>query len=174
MTEESSKSAEDYFQEGVAAGRLRDNRTALESYKKAVAMDPDHFKAQFNLGIRYSKIPMNVKSIECFREALRLRPEDAMVHYSMAVVSNFVGEVDDAFKHYKEAIRINPHFAKAHSNLAMVYYSLKKGKGTIHHLVTAADLFKEQGDQPMENNARGLILDCGLEFDLTPEDCKSL
>ena len=53
MTEESAKSAEDYFQEGVAAGRLSDNRRALESYKKAVQLDPYHFLAQFNLGIRY-------------------------------------------------------------------------------------------------------------------------
>jgi len=97
-----------------------------------------------------------------------------MVHYSLAVVSNFIGEMEEAFKHYKEAIRINPEFGRAHSNIAMLYYGIKSGKEAIHHLVKAADIFKQTGDEFMENNARDLIKECGNEFDLTPEDCQTL
>jgi tetratricopeptide (TPR) repeat protein len=97
-----------------------------------------------------------------------------MVHYSLAVVSNFIGEFEDAFKHYKEAIRINPEFGRAHSNLAMLYYGIKSGKETIHHLSIAVELFKQTGDEFMEKNASDLIQECGREFKLTPEDCKTL
>ena len=117
---------------------------------------------------------MNLEASQSFKEALRLKPEAPMVHYSLAVVSNFIGEMDEAFKHYKEAIRINPEFGRAHSNLAMLYYGIKSGKETIHHLVKAADLFKQTGDEFMEKNARDLIQECGREFDLTPEDCQTL
>ena len=97
-----------------------------------------------------------------------------MVHYSLAVVSNLIGEMDEAFKHYKEAIRINPDFGRAHSNIAMLYYGLKHGKETIHHLAKAANIFKETGEDFMEKNARDLLQECGKEFGLTPEDCQTL
>ena len=108
---EPKKSAEQWFQEGLAASKLGDPRTCLESYKKAIEIDPDHFLAQFNLGIRYGKLPMNIEAARHFREALRLKPESPMVHYSLAVVCNLIGETDDAFQHYNEAIRLNPEFA---------------------------------------------------------------
>jgi hypothetical protein len=56
----------------------------------------------------------------------------------------------------------------------MLYYGIKSGKEAIHHLVRAADLFKQTGEEFMENNARDLIKECGREFDLTPEDCQTL
>ena len=170
----SEKTAEDWFQEGLSAGRLGDAGGALEAYKKAVALDPDHFLAHFNLGIRYGKVRMNLEASQCFREALRVKPEAPMVHYSLAVVSNLIGETDQAFDHYKEAIRLNPEFAKAHSNLAMLYYSIKRGKETIHHLIRARDLFQQTGDQFMENNAKDLLGECTKEFQLTEDECRAL
>jgi len=170
----SEKSAEDWFQKGLTAGRLKDDAAAMESYKEAIKTDPDHFMAQFNLGIRYGKLRMNLDAAKCFREALRLKPESPMVHYSLAVTSNLIGEIDEAFLHYKEAIRINPEFAKAHSNLAMLHYSLKRGKETIHHLIAARKYFQQTGDEFMGKNAIDLLQECCREFSLTEEECQSL
>ncbi|QPJ64939.1 MAG: tetratricopeptide repeat protein [Candidatus Nitrohelix vancouverensis] len=168
------KTAEEWCQEGLLAGRAGDNRTSMESYKKAVELDPDHFLAQFNLGLRYGKIPMNVEAAKCFREAVRIKPEDAMAHYSLAVVTNLIGETDVCLAHYREAIRINPKFAKAHSNVAMVHYSLKQGRETIHHLLKAEALLEELGDERMRANALDLLNECYREFKLTAEECREL
>ena len=171
---EPKKSAEEWFQEGLTASKIDDPRTCLESYKKAVEIDPDHFLAHFNLGIRYGKLPMNIEAARHFREALRLKPESPMVHYSLAVVCNLIGETDNALHHYGEAIRFNPEFAKAHSNFAMLCYSLKRGKETIHHLLKAVEIFEKAGDEFMVNNAKSLLKDCFKEFNLTAEECQTL
>ena len=171
---ESQKSAEEWFQEGLAASKVGDPRTCLESYKKAIKINPDHFLAHFNLGIRYGKLPMNIEAAQHFKEALRLKPDSPMVHYSLAVVCNLIGETDNAFHHYNEAIRINPEFSKAHSNLAMLHYSVKRGKETIHHLLKAIEIFEKNGDEFMCNNARSLLKDCLKEFNLTAEECQTL
>ena len=171
---ESKKSAEEWFQEGLTASRASDPRTCLESYKKAVEANPDHFLAHFNLGIRYGKLPMNIEAAQHFREALRLKPESPMVHYSLAVVCNLIGETDNAFHHYGEAIRINPEFARAHSNLAMLHYSIKRGKETIHYLLKAVEMFEKTEDEFMCNNAKSLLKDCFKEFNLTAEECQTL
>jgi tetratricopeptide (TPR) repeat protein len=170
----STKTAEEWFQEGLTAGRLKDDAGAMESYKEAIKTDPDHFMSQFNLGIRYGKLRMNLDAAKCFREALRLKPESPMVHYSLAVISNLIGEIDEAFLHYKEAIRINPEFAKAHSNLAMLHYSLKRGKETIHHLIAARKYFQQTGDEFMGKNAIDLLQECCRDFNLTEEECQTL
>ena len=171
---EPEKSAEDWLQEGIDASKIGDPRACLESYKKAIEIDPDHFLAQFNLGIRYAKLPMNIEAARHFREALRLKPESPMVHYSLAVVCNLIGETDNAVNHYNEAIRFNPDFAKAHSNLAMLCYSLKRGKETIHHLLKSVEMFEKTGDEFMVNNAKSLLKDCFKEFNLTADDCQTL
>ena len=171
---EPKKSAEQWFQEGLNASKLGDRRTCLESYKKAIEVDSDHFLAHFNLAIRYGKLPMNIEAARHFREALRLKPESPIVHYSLAVVCNLIGETDNAFHHYNEAIRLNPEFAKAHSNLAMLSYSLKRGKETIHHLLKAVEMFEKTGDDFMAKNAKSLLKDCLKEFNLTAEECQTL
>ena len=171
---EPKKTAEQWFQEGLNASKLGDPRTCLESYKKAIEIDPDHFLAHFNLAIRYGKLPMNIEAARHFREALRLKPESPIVQYSLAVVCNLIGETDNAFNHYNEAIRLNPEFAKAHSNLAMLAYSLKRGKETIHHLLKAVAMFEKNNDEFMANNAKSLLKDCLKEFNLTAEECQVL
>jgi len=170
MNTESTKTAEDWFKEGLALGRLGQNEKAIEAYKNAVEQDPGHFKSYFNMGIRYGKIPMNLKAAECFQKSVELRPDDPMGHYSLAVVSNLTGQTDDAIRHYREAIRLDPEFAKAHSNLAMLHYSLKQGRDTIHHLREAHRLFAARDERQMVANAENLLADCYKEFGLKPED----
>ena len=172
MTTESeeTKTAEDWFREGVALGRLGHNGSAIQSYERAVELNPNHFKAHFNMAIRYGKLLMNIKAAESFRKALEIKPEDVMTHYSLAVVSNLIGETDEAFKHYEEAVKLKPKFAKAYSNMAMMYYAVKQGKSTIQNLLTAQRLFSEQGDEMMASNAADLLNECYKEFGISPED----
>lgn len=164
------KTAEDWFKEGQALGRLGNHGGAIQAYQKSVELDPNNFKAYFNMGIRFGKIPKNIQAAACFLKALELKPDDVMAHYSRAVVCNLTGEVENAFHHYREAIRINPQFAKAYSNLAMLHYSYKEGMQAMENLVKARRLFADQGDRIMEENAANLVRECAKEFNLSPGD----
>jgi tetratricopeptide (TPR) repeat protein len=170
MSQESKKdkSAEDWFNEGVALGRIQNHDGSIKAYQKAVELDPTHFKAWYNMGIRYGKVPSNIKAADCFKKAIELKAEDPMVHYCLALVSNLSGQIEQAVKHYQEAVRINPNFAKAFSNLAMVHYSIKQGKPTIANLLKAKKLFEDQGDAQMASNAADLLKECYAEFGLDP------
>ena len=72
--QKSEKTAEEHFKDGLAFSKLGDDRITFESYKKAIELDPDHFLAHFNIGIRYGKLRMNLEAAKAFREALRLKP----------------------------------------------------------------------------------------------------
>jgi len=167
---ESSRTAEDWFKIGLDRGRAGDNEGALEAYQQAVALDPDHFNAHMNMGLRYGKLLMNVKAAEAFKKAVALRPENPMVHYSLALTSNLLGLTDEAIHHYKEAIRLRPNFAEAYSNLATVYYQFKQGKEAIENLLKAQKLFDEQGNRQMVATAESLLVDLFKEFQMTRGD----
>ena len=167
---EKTKTADDWFLEGVALGRLGHNGSAIQAYEKTIELDSKHFKAYFNMAIRYGKLLMNIKAAENFRKALEIKPENVMAHYSLAVVSNLIGETDEAFKHYKEAVRLKPNFAKAYSNIAMMYYAIKQGKPTIENLLKAQKLFIEQDDKIMAANATDLLNECYREFGMSKSD----
>ena len=135
-----------------------------------MALDPEHFKAWFNLGSRYGKLQQNAKALPCFQKAVELKPDDVMAHYSLAFICNLLNMIEDSVKHYQEALKINPNFARAHSNLATVHYSVKQGKEAIHHLRIAKKLFEEQGELHMVETAGSLLTECYAEFKLSPED----
>ena len=171
---EKTKTAEDWFREGVAFGRLGHNGSAIQAYERTIELDPNHFKAHFNMAIRYGKLLMNVKAAGSFRKALEIKPEDVMTHYSLAVVNNLLGDTDEAFKHYEEAVRLNPKFAKAYSNMAMMHYAIKQGRPAIENLLKARKLFDEQGEEMMAANAADLLSECYKEFGLSPKDFPEL
>ena len=50
---QTEKIAEEHFKDGLAFSKLGDARRTFESYKKDIDLDPDHFLAHFNIGIRY-------------------------------------------------------------------------------------------------------------------------
>ncbi len=54
MTTESTtpQSAEGWFQKGLTLGRAEDNEGAINAYEQSVVLDPEHFRAWFNLGSR--------------------------------------------------------------------------------------------------------------------------
>ena len=51
-----NNTADHWFKEGLRLGRLDDDKGAIEAYGKAVEIDPNHFMAWFNMGIRHGKI----------------------------------------------------------------------------------------------------------------------
>ncbi len=167
---ESSRTAEDWFKIGLERGRAGDNEGAIEAYRQAVELDPDHFKAHMNMGLRYGKQLQNVKAMEAFKKALALRPEDAMVHYSLGLTANLLGLTDESIHHYKEAIRLRPDFAEAYSNLANVYYQFKQGREAIENLLKGQKLFEAQGKRQMVATAESLLQDLYKEFKLSRED----
>ena len=52
--QQSEKTAEEYFKDGLAFSKLGDDRKTFESYKKAIELDPDHFLAHFNICLLYT------------------------------------------------------------------------------------------------------------------------
>lgn len=78
--------AQALYQQGMAAGRGGDLRKAAELLKQAVAADPTHFLAQFDLGGAYEELGDKERALACYRKTAELRPDFAEAHTQLGTL----------------------------------------------------------------------------------------
>jgi superkiller protein 3 len=121
-----TKSAEDWFREGVDLlnqGKLDDATNALQlctTYK------PDLKECWYNLGVVWGRRRDFAKEAKSYEEALRLDPKYSRAHFNLAVALEDLGRQKDALDHYGQAIALEPLAPDAHLNRAMLLLQLER------------------------------------------------
>ena len=102
---------------GVAYVQLARVPEALEQFRTALTLNPDHAQAAYNVGV----IAMGEKrfsdAIEYFERALVARPAYAEAHNNLGVVLEATGRGEDAEAQFRAALAVEPSHPAAHNNL---------------------------------------------------------
>jgi len=99
------------------AGR-RDFDAALARHQKAVAIDPEHGRANALLGQALVALGRAREARAYLEVALREQPSNARVHAALASVASAEGKLAEAVEHNREALRHEPTLPSARNNLA--------------------------------------------------------
>ncbi|MBI4849234.1 MAG: tetratricopeptide repeat protein [Nitrospirae bacterium] len=129
--EDYEKTAEYWFNFGVAYGESGQYKEAIEAFKQAIKNAPDHAQAHFNLGVAYDDLGMYKEAIEAYKQAIRIKPDLAEAHNNLGVAYGKSGQHKEAIEEYKQAIRIKPDYAEAYNNLGVPYRELGMHKEAI-------------------------------------------
>ena len=97
--------------------------TAVNSYEKVIAINPDFPEAHYNLGNTLRELGQFETAIKSYEKVIAIKPDNADVHFNLGDTLRELGQLDEAVKCYKKAISIKVDFAYAHNNLGV---SLKK------------------------------------------------
>ena len=97
----------------------------LESYKKAIKIDPNNAQTWFNMGYTYDQLRERKKAIECYKKAIKINPNNAQTWFNMGMVykqiphiaytqdSNFayikIGNIEKAKESFEKVIELNPN-----------------------------------------------------------------
>ncbi|MEZ5105811.1 MAG: helix-turn-helix domain-containing protein [Draconibacterium sp.] len=121
-----------------------DAKTAIEWYKKALAIDPSHTDSHIGLADAYSffavteLMPMKEawqKSRESMDKASVLDSENAGVHYLLANYSFFYkADFQEAFKHALQSIALKPNYPEGQQFVSMLYMILGETEKAKNHL----------------------------------------
>ena len=127
---------------GLAEGqhRIGDPMTAIENYKKSLAINPKQLSTWISIGnIQYYYQQFPEAEIS-YGRATRLDPGNARAHNNLASVLKEQQKLDQAILHFEKAFELDPQYALACRNLGDIY--LRQGKSTpaLHWLKTAVDL----------------------------------
>jgi len=119
--EDYKKTAQYWTNLGNAYYNSGDYKEAIQSYEKAIRINPDDAEAYTNSGCAYAGLDMHEKAIESFKEAVRINPDSADAHYGLGVSYRALGMIEDAIESYELAIRNNPDSADAYYHLGDSY-----------------------------------------------------
>lgn len=108
-----NKDVEEAMREGEAAFAKGDFPKALESYQRALLLDPKHYEAALLIGDIYFKSAEQVKACEWFARAIEINPdrETAYRYWGNSLIKQ--GRVSEAADKFVEAYITEPYSREA-------------------------------------------------------------
>ncbi len=109
---------------------------ALEAYRRALDIDPDHFDTRVNLGrLLHERGRLHAAETH-FRLALGVKPHDPTALFNLAVCLEDLGRTHEALRAYQDTIAADAACADAFYNLARLYEALGDSAAALRHLQT--------------------------------------
>ena len=109
----------------VIQGARGEDTEALKSARRAVAVAPEHFDAQFILGRASYGVGDSTGAVGAFRAALKLKPDDPRSLFFLATALESAGNTDAALAAYRDLVRRQPQAAEGHLGLGVLL--IKRG-----------------------------------------------
>jgi tetratricopeptide (TPR) repeat protein len=129
-----AQTAAEFFARGVMLEDDPASQTeAMECYRKALEMEPQHAAAHINLGtILYTRQEF-VLAEQHYRAAIAADPRYALAHFDLGNVLDETGRLGLAVEAYKTALMLAPTYADAHYNLALAYEKIREPRKALRH-----------------------------------------
>lgn len=102
---------------GQALFRAGDVARAIESYERALVLQPSYPETHYNRGVALARLGHLPEAISAYEAALRIDPHYPEAHNNLANALVLAGRLPEAIVHYEAAIARRSDFAEAHNNL---------------------------------------------------------
>jgi tetratricopeptide (TPR) repeat protein len=140
---------------------------AMESFDKAIALDPLDYMAYINRGVIFDKVGQFSMALESFNKAVVLSPSEFAAYYNRGLTYDKIGDIDDAIQDFERAAILKPNEYRAHNNLGILY--TKKGlyeraAASFHHAIAI-----DPGN-PVTYTNRGLVYAYSGDYGRAVED----
>lgn len=126
-----SKDAATDHAAGARQYKLGQYKEALEAFKQAVRLTPNHAESYYYLGMTYSRLGRYIEAVKAFKSVIDLDPKDSAAHANLGALFAYFGQYREAVETLKQAIRLQPDDADAHNNLGIAYGELGRYKQAI-------------------------------------------
>ncbi len=114
---------------------------AVECFRKALQLKPDHGGALQNLGIALHSMGLFREAHECLTTLVRLTPDNPAAHFYSAMTSQALGLQQEAIHALQECLRLKPSSAEAWHRLAILLHQqgrIADATGALEKAVAAA------------------------------------
>ena len=151
----SPNDADQLVNRGLAKENNKDVPGAVEDYKKALMINPDHGLARHNLGVLGATDGLKGDSEKLLLESIERNPQLPYPHAQLAYHKFNTGDFKSALREYDEAIRIDPTDVEYLLNRGLVKDKLKDYEGALADF-TKATLLKSDYEKIWFNRANAL------------------
>lgn len=106
---------------GNCHNELKDYEKSLEYHDRAIAADPQNYKAYVNRGVVYRLTGQAEKAADSYTQALAIEPNYPELHASLGALAIHREQYIDGIKYLRRAIELQDELPVAHANLAVGY-----------------------------------------------------
>jgi protein O-GlcNAc transferase len=110
---------------------------AIESYSKAITINPGYAQVYNNLGIALYKLHRNNEAIDNYKRAISLKSNFSEAFNNLGNAIREIDKINNAIPYYERAITINPKYAEAYNNLGAAYRDLNNNSQAIKNYKSA-------------------------------------
>jgi tetratricopeptide (TPR) repeat protein len=121
LVKENPNSAEAHLLDGAWYFDEQRLQEALASFRKALALEPDNWKAVANTALTLEKLERYEDALATFSEYLTRKPGDARAVAYHAEVLWTMGKRVEAVNGYRKALAVDPHCVEAHFHLGVAF-----------------------------------------------------
>ena len=104
---------------------------ATNIFDKIIKLNPNSYRAYYNLGIAYFNLGQIENAKNSFNSALKIKPDYKYCLYNLGLVYEDIKNYEEALKYYEQAIEIDPNFTyalAARSQIRQILDKLKQMK----------------------------------------------
>lgn len=133
------KEAEVYFCGGVESFNTKDYEKAIEDFRKAIEIAPEHHQAYYNLGVIYYHTGDIKRAEDFWKKTLDFDSKNPKVFLNLGILSYKNGKIDEAVSFWERVAADNIPLAQIYCNLGVVYCErgdTKKGKEYLDKALT--------------------------------------
>jgi tetratricopeptide (TPR) repeat protein len=138
---------------GILSARAGDLDKAIDLFKRAAQMDPDHAIALQNLGSAYRQKKDWPNAEKALKRAVELTPEDAEANYGLGMVYAQQNDTERAREFLRRSLDVRPDYAPALNNLGIVNIRTGRAEEAIRNFQESVRVAPEY-DQGYLNLAR--------------------
>ena len=113
-----------WYNKGLALDSLGKFDEAIQSYDKAIEIEPYRVEPRLNKGYALGKLGKIEEEIRCYESAIAIDPNSALVWYNKGTAFDRLGKSKEAIECYEKAIQKNPNFGQAEVNKGLSLYRL--------------------------------------------------
>ena len=107
---------------GIAYRDQRDYDLAIESFAKAIELNPDFAKAYTNRAVTYQCKGLFDRAIADHTKAIELKSDHPEAYNNRGTAYGEQGDYDRAIADHTKAIELNPNLTEAYNNRGVAYY----------------------------------------------------
>lgn len=119
------KNTKALLMQGFNLKEKKDTAAAIASFRNAVAIDPNFYEAQIQLGL-LMYLQNNKLCVDYYTNALNIKANSEEAMYGLALWYQDHQEYNKAIQYYTDIIQINPKNKNAHFNLGYIHHEYLK------------------------------------------------
>ena len=109
-----------HYNLGIALYHQGQLAEAVESYRRAIELNPNYAPTYNNLGLALKDQGNLPEAEQAYRQAIALKPKFTFAYNNLGIVLYAQGKLTEAVESYRRAIELSPNYTGAYNNLGFV------------------------------------------------------